>query len=251
MKRTVIGVLVFSFLLLAPASDAQRRRRGRSRPVVGKSNISCPTTLNSITDCLDTGCGLLDPNLNRQKNIRSDNQAVVPMDIADIQALPDPVPLFKIGDTREKLQALGEGKKITVVAWALIARLGSSESCNCHLTRAADTDNHIVLIDPNKRRPTLADEPDSTTAEFTPRVRLDHPKLKRTNLQSKITAGGGRVLVRVTGLLMFDSEHSLGPHLAKGRHNNWEIHPVMGLEVCPPRKRCTANSDANWVDIEK
>ena len=31
--------------------------------------------------------------------------------------------------------------------------------------------------------------------------------------------------VRVTGLLMFDSEHSLGHHLK--RTNNWEIHPVM------------------------
>jgi hypothetical protein len=173
------------------------------------------------------------------------------MDIADIKALDDPVRDFKIGDTREKLKTLGEGNKITVVAWALIVRKGNPESCNCGLGGVADTDNHIVLIDPSKRRPTLADEPDSIIAEFTPRVRLDHPKLKRTNLQSRIDAGGGKVLVRITGLLMFDSEHSLGAPLQKGRANNWEIHPVMGLEVCAPRKRCRKDSNDNWVDIER
>ena len=56
------------------------------------------------------------------------------------------------------------------------------------------------------------------------------------------------MLVRVTGLLMFDSEHSLGGHLK--RKNNWEIHPVMGMEFCPKGKSCTAGSDANWKSIE-
>jgi hypothetical protein len=173
------------------------------------------------------------------------------MDIADIKALPDPVRGFKIGDTREKLKALGEGKKITVVAWALVARSGSSESCNCKLTAAVDTDNHIVLIDPSVRRRTLAMEPrDSITAEFAPRVRLDHPNLKGTRLQSKITAGGGKLLVRITGLLMFDSEHSFQP-LAKGRANNWEVQPVMALEFCPKNQQCTKDSDANWKDLEQ
>jgi hypothetical protein len=199
----------------------------------------------------DTGCGDLDPHLNVQKNIRSDDQAAESMDIADIKALPDPVSGFKIGDTREKLKDLGEGKKITVVAWALKARSGSSESCNCKLTAAADTDNHIVLIDPSIPHPTLAMERhDSITAEFAPRVRLDHPNLKGTRLQSKITAGGGKLLVRMTGLLMFDSEHSFHP-LANGRANNWEIHPVMKLEFCPTGKTCAANSDANWKDLEQ
>jgi hypothetical protein len=261
MKRTLIGVL-FSILLftsLTTIGDAQRGRAGRHpRPPVsdGKINPPCPKRLNNITDCMtlspDTGCGSrLDPHLNVQKNIRSDDQTAEPMDIADIKALPDPVSGFKIGDTREKLKALGEGKKITVVAWALVARSGSSESCNCKLTAPVDTDNHIVLIDPSVKRPTLAMERrDSITAEFAPRVRLDHPKLAGSRLQSQITTGGGKLLVRITGLLMFDSEHSFHP-LAKGRANNWEIHPVMGLEFCPKGEKCTKDSDDNWVDLEQ
>jgi hypothetical protein len=171
------------------------------------------------------------------------------MTIQEMKDLADPVPGFNIGDDRAPITALGEGKKITVMAKALVARKGGAESCNCKLTSVADTDNHIVLVDPSVRRPTLpANEDDSETAEFTPRVRLDHPNLGRPQLQPLITAAGGALLVRVTGLLMFDSEHSLGHHLK--RHNNWEIHPVIGMEYCPPRKTCTADSDANWKSIE-
>src|SRR5438067_5743266 len=113
-------------------------------------------------------------------------------------------------DRRDKLKDLGEGKKITVMAYALVARKDGGESCNCKLLSVADTDNHIVLIDPSVKNPTLAsNEPNSETAEFTPRIRLDHPKLARANLQSLITAGHGKLLVRITGQLMFDSEHSI------------------------------------------
>jgi hypothetical protein len=168
------------------------------------------------------------------------------MTIQEMKDLDDPVAGYKIGDDRDKLTALGEGKKITVEAWALVARKGGGESCNCKLLSPADTDNHIVLVDPSVRSPTLArNEDDSITAEFTPRVRLDHPKLARPNLQSLITSGNGKRKVLITGLLMFDSEHSLGHHLK--RHNNWEIHPVLGLQFCP-RTRCTEDQ---WKDIEQ
>lgn len=256
MKRTLIIVLllsVFAFSSFISISDAQRRSRRRAPAVTastGKVAIPCPRPLNDITDCPDTGCGpSLDPKLNVRKNVRSDDQTAENMTIQDMKDLADPVPDFSIGDDRDKLKDLGEGKKITVMAKALVARKGGGESCNCKLLSVADTDNHIVLVDPSLRSPTLAaNEDDSETAEFTPRVRLDHPKLGRPQLQSLITAANGALLVRVTGLLMFDSEHSLGHHLK--RHNNWEIHPVLGMEFCPPRKRCTAESDANWKSLE-
>ena len=141
---------------------------------------------------------------------------------------------------------------IRVVAFALVARKGSQESCNCKLAKPADTDNHIVLVDPTVTTPTLAaNESTSQTAEFTPRVRLTHPKLVGADLQALIAATPNQaLLVRVTGVQMFDSEHSLGPFHLK-RDNNWEIHPVFGLEYCPAAKTCTQGSDANWVNMEK
>ncbi len=154
-----------------------------------------------------------------------------------------------------------EGQKITVMAWALAARAGSQESCNCKLKDSKDTDNHIVLVDPGLEDPTLEDNErrDSETAEFTPRTRLDHPNFTQEKLESLIdpdwslgeTATKGRLLVRVTGLLLFDSEHYCGQPLTKGRRNNWEIHPVLKMEYCPEDKSCNEDSDDNWIDLDK
>jgi len=258
MKRILTITILFCFLAISSftsISDAQRRRGRARRPApaatTGKASVPCPATLNDITDCPDTGCGpSLDPKLNLRKNVRSDDQTAETMTIQQMKALPDPVSGFEIGADRQPLIDLGEGRMITVMAKALVARKGGQESCNCKLKSVADTDNHIVLVAPSLRRPTLAaNEDDSETAEFTPRVRLDHPNLGRPQLQPLITAAGGALLVRVTGLLMFDSEHSLGHHLK--RHNNWEIHPVLGMEYCPPHKTCTASSNANWKDLEQ
>ena len=254
MKRTLIVILLLAlaFTSFTTFSNAKLPKVAGITPSPdGKIAVPCPKKLKNINDCPDTGCGpSLDPNLNTQKNIKSDDQAAVTKTIQELKDLPDPVEGFSIGDTREKLQALGEGAKITVVAKALVARKGSGESCNCKLLSVADTDNHIVLVDPAVKKPTLVkNEPDSETAEFTPRVRLDHPNLSRAKLQPLITAAGGSLLVRITGLQMFDSEHSLGGPLH--RHNNWEIHPVLGLEFCPKGKTCTADSDANWKDLEQ
>jgi len=230
--------------------------------------------LTDITACPDTGCGVLDPHLNKQKNLPSNKQEPIAKTLQDLKDLPDPVPGFKIGDTREKLKALGEGDKITVVAYALVARKGGKESCNCGLAAPKDTDNHIVLVEKETLAITAkatrangatatkkavkarsaaqntldAREKESETAEFTPRVRLDHPKLAGQRLQDLVAdAPKQALLVRVTGLLMFDSEHSLGRHLK--RVNNWEIHPVMKMEFCPTGETCTAGSN-NWKDLE-
>jgi hypothetical protein len=263
MKRTLIVTLLLMF--------------GVSSVLAQKIAIKCPPpkTLKDITTCPNTGCGpSLDPNLNEQKNIESDDQSPVAETLKGLKGLPDPVLGFKIGDTREKIKALGEGDKITVVAYALVARKGSKESCNCGLAKPKDTDNHIVLVEKEtlaltaKATPaksatdtkkavkarsaaqnTLAvREKQSVTAEFSPRVRLDHPKLAGTRLQSLIAAAPKQaLLVRVTGLLMFDSEHSLGRHLA--RVTDWEIHPVMKMEFCQTGETCTADSD-NWENLE-
>jgi hypothetical protein len=242
MKKLLLALALLVFGAFDSTSYAQRVR------------IPCPTTLNDINDCPDIGCGNVDPHLNRQKNMRSLDGEAEPMTIQQMRKLSDPVPGFKVGNTREKIAALGEGRKIVVVANAIAVRKGSKESCNCGLTKVADTDNHIVLVDRVLRikpgetaKQTLARrEENSITAEFSPRVRFDHANLTRTNL-APLIAFNGVQKVRITGILFFDSEHSLGHHLV--RRNNWEIHPITALEYCPRGKRCTAASDDNWVTL--
>jgi hypothetical protein len=243
MRQTLVTALLL-ILLIPVIGPAQAKKKTATK--------KAPPCAADLAACPDQGCGgRFDPNLNLQKNIRTSNKTPVDRDFTYLAGLPKVVTGYKIGDTREKLAQLGEGQMIRVMAFALVARKGSSETCNCHLTSPAETDNHIVLVGPELKRPSLTGEAKSQTAEFTPRVRLDHPNFARDKLQPLIDAAPHQaLLVRVTGLQMYDSEHALGPHKLK-RTNDWEIHPVFGLEYCPTGKTCTATGSANWVSIEQ
>ena len=245
---TAFLVCAVSFVAIAaPVAAAQRRHK---RPA-GKSKTHCSSQIRDITGCPDTGCGgSYDPQLNKRKNLKSDNHFVRAISFAEMQNLPDPAHFTAKTPSRDELRRLGEGRKIRVVALALVARKGSAESCNCGLTAPKDTDNHIVLVDPALRNPTLEQsEKNSQTAEFTPRVRLSHPNFRREVLQPLIARNKGHLLVRVTGLQMFDSEHFLRRHLK--RYNNWEVHPVLKMEYCANGATCSDGSDAGWVDLDR
>lgn len=254
MKRITIAVLalVLSVLVFNVSSDARRGSRPRpSTPPQGVVLIPCPANIHQIADCPLTGCSdhEIDPLLNRRKNIRTSDVTPEFKLYSYLQNLPNPGNDYEEGGSRGELIDLGEGKMITIIARAVRVSKGSKESCNCNLTTMPNKDNHIVLIDPNDSSPSLADEPNSQTAEFTPRVRRDHPRLKWSVLNNLIQAASHQALkVRVTGLQMFDSHHFFNGPLP--RHNNWEIHPVFKLEYCPPHKTCNQHSDANWTDIE-
>jgi hypothetical protein len=220
------------------------------------TRTDCPD-VKDITTCPDEGCGgIYDPALNKRKNIRSDDRPAIDRTIQWIKAIKDPTQFSKENPDRDELSQLGEGQKIRTVAYALSVKKGGRESCNCGLAAPKDTDNHIVLVEPGLTSPTLeSDEKDSVTAEFTPRVRLEHPKLTQDNLeplidpewQSGQTPKEGKLLVRVTGLLLFDSEHFLRNPLK--RHNNWEIHPVLKIEYCAAAT-CSDTSDAGWQNLD-
>src|SRR2546421_11145511 len=129
MKRilTISILCILSLSSFSAVSDAQRRRgRGRRAApaaTTGKVSVPCPSPLNDITDCPDTGCGpSLDPLLNQAKNVRTVGGTAETMTIKQMQKLPDPVEGYSIGDPRDKITDLGEGKLITVEAWAMVAR---------------------------------------------------------------------------------------------------------------------------------
>jgi hypothetical protein len=253
MRRVFLWLVVVGWTMFGGTGYSQAPHR---KPGV-KSTVC--HDVHTITDCPSEGCGgRYDADLNRQKNIPSDGQEPVMRSIAWMKALRNPRHFSSKNRNREELRQLGEGQKITIIAWAMAARKGGQESCNCKLKTKADTDNHIVLVDPAIEDPTLArnEKRDSETAEFTPRVRLNHPNFTQENLEGLIdpnwhpgeTPTDGKLLVRVTGVLMFDSEHFLQNPLK--RHNNWEIHPVLKLEYCSEDGTCDPDSDENWIDLE-
>ncbi len=251
MKPSLTAILLLA--IAWPAMVSAQPQKKKLKP-------PCKPTL---AECPEEGCGSdFDPNLNKLKNIRSDNQTATPRTLTFMKKLDDPESFAK-GESRDELTALGEGQKITVVAFLLVAKpeLGG-ESCNCGLHTIEETDNHLVLV----AKTTLDKFPlsgnattdkarfhsrelESETAEFTPRVRLDHPNFTRETMQPLINARPQKaLLVRVIGLLLFDSEHFIRNHLV--RVNNWEIHPVLKLEFCTTGNNCKANSNAGWKSID-
>jgi len=252
MKRGLIAVVVLATAFPAIVI-AQPKRNQKVKP---------PCKL-SLADCPDEGCGTsFDPNLNRRKNIRSDDQTATARSLTWMKKLDDPES-FAQGDSREELISLGEGQKITVVAYLLVAKpeLGG-ESCNCGLHTPEETDNHLVLVSkttvdkfPVSGNPDTdktifhSRELESETAEFTPRVRVAHPNFTREKIKPLIDSTPQKaLLVRVTGLLLFDSEHFIRNHLV--RANNWEIHPVLGVEFCVTGDKCKGSSDTDWKSLD-
>ena len=239
MKRILPIFFLLLFVFCAPADP----------PCV---TTPCAENINKIADCPDEGCTRteghkFDQELDKRKNVQSDDQQPVLRTIRWMKGLDDPTNLTECG-SREELKQLGEGQKITVVALALTAKKGGPESCNCDLPGPANQDNHIVLVDPRVKNPTLAkDEIRSVTAEFTPRVRLQHPNFTRTKL-NKLIKPKGKLLIRITGLVLFDSKHFFHDDLT--RDTNWEIHPVLKMEYCAKGKTCRADRDENWIDLD-
>src|SRR5262249_31395099 len=87
-----------------------------------------------IGDCPDAGCTQtkghpFDPQLDKLKNIRSDERKSDLQSFESIKDLPTPGPTdyTKCGN-RDALKQIGEGKKIMVMAWALHAETQGPES---------------------------------------------------------------------------------------------------------------------------
>src|SRR6266436_4433918 len=141
--------LISFFLVILVFSSTGAQRAHRQSAGTTPSKTDCPEVYD-ITDCPDQGCGgRYDPDLNKQKDRLDNNQQPTPRSIQWLKELKSPPKTDFCGtDKRDRSQLPEEGQKITVVAWALGARKGSKESCNCGLRLPKDTDNHIVLMDP-------------------------------------------------------------------------------------------------------
>jgi hypothetical protein len=256
MKRALFVAIALA-LCVPVALDAQPQR-------AKKQKKPCAADL---AHCADQGCGTdFDEHLNETKNVTADGKTPEIRTVAFIKKLDDPETFMK-GDTREELQQLGEGDMVTVAAYLIAVKpeLGG-ESCNCGLQTREETDNHLVLVTSttvDKYRMTgnaatqkkrfHSRELESVTAEFTPRVRLSHPHFTREFVQPFINKSAKKaILVRVTGQLLFDSEHFL--HNPLVRVTDWEIHPIFKFEICMgasgPANNCKADSDTGWKDVD-
>lgn len=254
MKRTLIVVMFVSLLLIGV--DAQTPKK---QPCA-----------DSLEECPLEGCSAKnthDPELNKLKNIKSSTKPVEDTTLAKIIAREKKVEKsgYKQGESRDVLTDLDEGSRVRVVGYLLAVKKEGGESCNCGLADVdVTTDNHLVLVNPkvvtDNKLPANATkaqikaafkkrEPQSVTAEFTPRVRANgHPNFT-SEVQKMINkTPQGALWVRVTGQLFFDSEHFHKKPLV--RLTSWEVHPILKFEFCATGKSCTIGSDNGWKSLD-
>jgi hypothetical protein len=256
MKRALLVAIALT--LCIPAALDARPQRAKKRKVPCAADLA---------HCPDQGCGTdFDEHLNEAKNTTANGHTPEVRTLAFIKKLDDPE-IFMKGGTREELQQLGEGDMVSVAAYVIAVKpeLGG-ESCNCGLQTREETDNHLVLVTSTtvdkftmtgnaatQKKRFHSRELESVTAEFTPRVRPSHPHFTREFVQPFINNSPKKaILARVTGPLLFDSEHFL--HNPLVRVTDWEIHPIFKFEICMgasgPANNCKADSDTGWKDVD-
>ena len=141
MKRTLIVILLGLGLFLVPGS------------VVAWKQPACASDIDS---CPKTGCSEddhHDPDLNELKNMESINKPVEDRSLSWMMGLEKKVEQsgYSRGDSRDVLTGFGEGSNVRVVGYLLaVKQEPGGESCNCYLREVdVETDNHLVLVNPN------------------------------------------------------------------------------------------------------
>jgi hypothetical protein len=213
----------------------------------GVTPETCPVTIKSIKNCPVAGCGgVSDAFLNLAKN-RTDvpGSGVQNLGVNDIKQIDQPAD-WKTGKARATITGPGkEGTPVRVTGFLLKAKKEGAETCNCELTKVADTDVHLVVVTSSGDA-----EESSISAEITPRVRAaGHPNWTFTKVQNKLAGK----LIRVTGWLMLDTAHLPHSETVPGEHGheplaratNWEVHPIAKLEYCS-KTRAVCESGSGW-----
>lgn len=130
-------------------------------------------------------------------------------------------------------------KGATLEGYVADVKVGGVESVNCHTHQTAYRDTHIELT----LMPNDLDETTYVIVEVTPQVR-QHMAASGTDWSTATLRK--RLLgkwVRVTGWLLFDTEHAgnAANTNPEGKHNwratVWEIHPITSITLLPARPK--------------
>ncbi len=261
MLRSILSLALSPLLFIAPCAAKQQFAPACSTP-------SYPSPPPAKKPAIDSACGITgsggeEANQNAAKNNYCATGTPQPMTIADFeqlqtQAANDSSIGFGDSDSgghtkgpqvdRAPLQALGEGKIVTMTAYVLFARQEKAESVNCGNkvpNQPAYHDIHIELVD----SAATTDECSGIVAEIIPHHRPD--SWTASNVSKLVSA---KLMVRVTGQLFFDSSHvpcqegqAVGDN--PKRVSLWEIHPIYKFDVCS-QGTCTADS-GDWMPLDQ
>jgi hypothetical protein len=197
---------------------------------------------SSLIDCPAEGCGGGDQLLNAKKNRLDPPQGTLQiMVFADFLHLEEERPdHWDENQPRDEAEQLGEDTPVVLAGFMIDAHPGSPETCNCKLSGEENNDYHINLVERESDRLR-----DSIVVEMTPKMRAKIPEWRLTTLTNLLNSPKPP-LVRVSGYLLFDSEHV--NRSGGERATIWEIHPVTKFETCPGGG-CDVSSDVGWQDL--
>jgi len=143
--------------------------------------------------------------------------------------------------SRASLRNLGEGTAVLIEGYLINAHQAKTpESCNCYLKGQDNNDYHLNLVADSSDK-----MKDSVVIELTPRFDRDKQGWDLSKLRGLAKE---RRYVRVTGYLLFDSQHANYQRMP--RATAWEIHQVTSFEVCRAHdaKKCSGKK-AQWIKL--
>ena len=189
----------------------------------------------------------------KQQNVKDLNKLKNRDEIPATNQLDNSVTLDKILQLGVDTSRFDFNKGAVIEGYVYDLKLGGIETCNCKTKVVKKRDVHVEIIkdkpDYKKNKKFYKDK--IIIVEITPRIRTkifnqlgvtDEKKMTNTKLKALIKGHD----VRITGWLLFDSEHKVNATntqtLFKGKKHNiwratcWEIHPVTKLECldCNP-----------------
>lgn len=222
---------------------------------------SAPCPAETIEECPAEGCGGWDRQLNCRRNLTCSpsGPTAEPYTLDRIKKLPYPQS-WHVGKDRAELAALGEGRHVTVTARLWRVDPAPPDAANCKLPGREDRSILLTLVpDGALGKKRVERDVVSVTAVLTPRVRRARRQWTQDSLGRLLSHGAP--YVRVTGLLLLNTEgpaarfeydranktlHAV-PTL---RATDWEIHPVLELEVCSS-KQCAEGGGWQKLDAVK
>jgi len=250
MKRKIaLVMLVLTFTCATFQGTA--RASETPKPCVIKGKV-----IKNMKNCPMEGCtGRGDGDLSSLKN-RPDApipSRVKSKTISDIVALNSKSPkgLNAAKNAREHgvLSTLGagfgEGTAVVVTGFLVHGDKSGLEVCNCFIgtRKTPETlDFHLNLSDTKGDPKKVLKQ--SLVVEISPRSPM---RSKGWTLAKIKTLARRQVFVRVTGWLLYDSEHTNFSKMP--RASAWEIHPITKFEVCTASNVEDCKDD-KWVALE-
>jgi hypothetical protein len=196
-------------------------------PRFSNANRASHPCATDLEHCPATGCGGGDKLLNKKKNILTIPGTYEVITFDDFRHLEAERPTtWSEGQSRSEVEQLGEGSAVMLMGYLFGAHAGSPETCNCKLSGELNNDYHINIVENDDDF-----QVDSIVVEMTPKSRAAKPGWTLAKLNGiPVAPHKQHALVRVSGYLMFDSEHV--SRSGGERATIWEIHPVTKFEVC-------------------